>query len=706
MENASKATLMLLLAEGHEHERLDFKEMFTAEDKDAWAEIAKDVGAMQVDGGHIVLGAHDDGTPSGKLTEAQARLLDESVVRSKLRRWVSEPFKVRAAAYDVAGSWVGIIYVAPNPDGFGVFQHDASSGPKPPSFRSGDVFARHGTASERWRQSDIARIKGNLRRRADDESRQHVLAMAIPKSRQVAGQVTAIPIDPAATTESQVQQLCGAAAPYGRGNSILQWSADGNHQYATVLQVMANWRARSQKFYGEMVPLFPFLEGEHIRLLNDLSQNSYFTMLDGMMNIPMNNSNLSVLAEPIWKYAVRGRALQSYVNALAAAPGTTPSASAVVNIGNEEQATRLFAYPNQGHESDSLEETILHYLKDSIAREGLLAGQVAVSVSSAGCTATISGLDPDQATAVRDRYQAFFDNCIVGLAGADAFQASGKMDAGWTFLVPLGIPLAYAAAVEVMDFPPLTLIQNQDYLRSKTTSRWWELLQLNGVAAADLARFSCILDIAPIAAPARDGSKLDASGIYTGPFDSYDTSQLELMSRTDDPAIRRPLIALGLPIRTWIQRVWAKTMAIMDVGTLPLPAGGSCPIIASNHPSFFYYAVHSNTGPDAAQKNLAAGLAVMRQDVVAAAWHAEMGRTPSVDPHTVLAASQAKWQGRDAELLALVKKQAAIPALFALEPVAASMPTINALQPNPQQLADLEKKFFDARNSGHMGEDR
>jgi len=226
------------------------------------------------------------------------------------------------------------------------------------------------------------------------------------------------------------------------------------------------------------------------------------------------------------------------------------------------------------------------------------------------------------------------------------------------------------------------------------------------VAPQDLALFSCILDIVPVAAPASDGAKLDASGIYEGPFDSYGFPQLELLSRTGAPNVRRPLIALGMPIRNWIQRNWNLKLGILDIGVLDLVNGGSCPVISSNHPSFFFYAVHSNVGPNSMQKNLAAGLAVMKQDILAAAWHADMGRNPSGDPRAALTACQKKWQGRDDELLALVKKQAGIPSLMELKVSEENLNEIQILQPNASELAELERQFYAARSEGVNVSDR
>lgn len=189
-----------------------------------------------------------------------------------------------------------------------------------------------------------------------------------------------------------------------------------------------------------------------------------------------------------------------------------------IEIGPRAEAERLFCYPNDGHDDQTLEQTIAHYIDDSLRREGR---SVTASVADENGTiaVTLTGPDADVGEIER-RYSAFLDIGRLGMRDADAFRATGKWSAAWKFLLPLGVPIAFATVVEIMDFPPLTLISNQDYLKSKTTGRWWELLVLNGVPDADKARYSCILDIVPVAAPASDGENLKQSGIYDGPFDS------------------------------------------------------------------------------------------------------------------------------------------------------------------------------------------
>lgn len=364
-----------------------------------------------------------------------------------------------------------------------------------------------------------------------------------------------------------------------------------------------------------------------------------------------------------------------------------------IKIGSRAKAEILFTYPNDGHEAQSLEETIQHYVSDSLAREAVGPFSIDVQIKNDLVTLLIEHGDANIINAVSERYQNFFQLGETGYGAIQDFQKTGKWSTAWKFLLPLGLPLEYGRAVEIMDFPPLSLIKKQDYLNSKTTNRWWELLAINGVPKEELARYSCIVDIVPVAAPANDGKNLDQSGIYDGPLDSYSVPLLKLFSDQSGTNDRRPLIALGLPIRKWIGRLWGTNLNILDVATIMITDTESASVIASNHPSFFFYAASAYQGtPDADSKNLAAGLAVMKQDIVAAAWHAEVGRNPKADPSVALAQCQNKWANRDAELLDLVRKQAGIPKPLEVE---FEIAALLDFAPSTEELQRLEKEFHE-----------
>jgi hypothetical protein len=80
-----------------------------------------------------------------------------------MRKYLPEPFDLRSAAHVIEGSTVVVIYIDPNPSGFCIFRADGNyPGSSSPVFRAGDVFARHGSASERWRQEDIERVMSRI----------------------------------------------------------------------------------------------------------------------------------------------------------------------------------------------------------------------------------------------------------------------------------------------------------------------------------------------------------------------------------------------------------------------------------------------------------------------------------------------------------------------------------------------------------------
>jgi hypothetical protein len=360
-----------------------------------------------------------------------------------------------------------------------------------------------------------------------------------------------------------------------------------------------------------------------------------------------------------------------------------------ITIGTKAQATALFSYPNDGHEDLTLQETVLHWLTDSLKREGVGVTKIAVKLSAGNVVLTFNHAKPEVGNAIVTRYQNFLNLGRTGLNVVNAFKQSDKWSDKWKFLLPLGLPMEFANAVEIMDFPPVTLINKQDYLNSKTTNRWWDLLKLNGVPTKELPRYSCIVDIVPVAAPASDGKNLDDSGIYNGPIDDYSMQLLKLFTDKTGSTARRPMIALGRPIRSWISRLWNKNLNVLDVTTLTVDGNETAPILMTNHPSLFFYvaSAHDNE-PDGEVKNLAAGLTVLKQDIVAASWHAIMGKNPDTDPVQALADSKAKWDGREQELVKLARKHMGKPRKAISKAKAQAIPKVRK-----DKLAKLENHF-------------
>jgi hypothetical protein len=166
--DVSEETLRQLLAEGHESAQLDYKSSCDLSNHDEILEIVKDIAAMQILGGYIVIGADDHGGPTDMVTANHIRLFEQASLRAKVRKFVPEPFDLRSKHHNIEGHDYILVYVANHLDGFVVIQAVGNSRSGQCVFRPGEVFARHGTASERWNQHDITAIRKHVVDREKD----------------------------------------------------------------------------------------------------------------------------------------------------------------------------------------------------------------------------------------------------------------------------------------------------------------------------------------------------------------------------------------------------------------------------------------------------------------------------------------------------------------------------------------------------------
>lgn len=142
------AQLLRLQAES---DQLDYKEKIGLNGRDL-VELAKDVGAMGVRGGHILGGVDDGGRLSGQMDEVDRRLFDEASLRSKLRKYLPDSARLRSRVLERDGHVIVAIYVEPNSQGCSIFvgpgQYQDGRNMKT-VFSPGDIFWRDGTSSTR-----------------------------------------------------------------------------------------------------------------------------------------------------------------------------------------------------------------------------------------------------------------------------------------------------------------------------------------------------------------------------------------------------------------------------------------------------------------------------------------------------------------------------------------------------------------------------
>jgi hypothetical protein len=314
-----------------------------------------------------------------------------------------------------------------------------------------------------------------------------------------------------------------------------------------------------------------------------------------------------------------------------------------LKLGSTERVTRLFAYPNNCNvicfRHWTLEQTVEHYLTQSVQRDGYSAAKVRVKTDNDHLYADISGVPKGYEKPLA----ALLDAGDLAYTGAKKLNADSKWAYNWYLFLPLGMALENRKSVELLHFPPdYSLTQAQDYLRSATTDRWATLLTDNGIPAAQTPGYQTIIDIAPIAAPATAGKDLE--GVY-GYFKDYQTTMVKEISQNGHGAAL-PMVAFGAPVRNWIKQQYGPTVDVLGLATISPSAGMNVPVLGSNHPSYIWYAANpdSYTGNDAQAKADAAGLTVMGQDLSAACWQAGMGSKPGSDPAVQLKSCTQMWQ--------------------------------------------------------------
>lgn len=314
-----------------------------------------------------------------------------------------------------------------------------------------------------------------------------------------------------------------------------------------------------------------------------------------------------------------------------------------LNLGSTERVTRLFAYPNNCnvicYRNWTLEQTVEHYLTQSVQRDGYNTAKVVVKTDNKQLYATISGVPKGYDKPLK----ALLNAGDLAYNGASKLSADGKWTYNWYLFLPLGMALENRKSVELLHFPPdYSLTQAQDYLESKTTDRWATLLTANGIPADQTPGYQTIIDIAPIAAPSSAGKDLE--GVYDY-FKDYQTTMVKEVSQNASGAAL-PMVAFGAPVRNWIKQQYGPTVDVLGLAIISPSEGVKVPVLGSNHPSYIWYAAdpEAYSGSDAQAKADAAGLKVMGQDLSAACWQAGMGSKPGTDPTVQLKSCTQTWQ--------------------------------------------------------------
>ncbi len=305
------------------------------------------------------------------------------------------------------------------------------------------------------------------------------------------------------------------------------------------------------------------------------------------------------------------------------------------NLGNTTTLTALYSYPNSTN-GMTLRDTLEHYLNQRIERDGIPLGSAVVDISGGVYEAIIRGDTADIFEYETDFASFYSAGNLAVTAVDDLINNSLWNSAEWSFFLPLGLSLINQRSVQLLHFPPDYSLTEQDYLNSSTSQRWETLLKLNNVPESELTLYESILDIAPIAAPASEGSSLDPTYTY---FEPYVVAMLSLLLQADEAITQAlPMVAHGGPVRTWLSGYYnLQGFGVNVVDSIEITTGVFTPVIGANHPSYIWYA-----------KDVSYQLAldVMEEDLISACWQESMGNTPTQSATTAMQTCTSYWQSQ------------------------------------------------------------
>lgn len=321
----------------------------------------------------------------------------------------------------------------------------------------------------------------------------------------------------------------------------------------------------------------------------------------------------------------------------------------LLNLGDENRVKALFSYPNNCHVvcyfPESLEETVRHWMTLSLRRDGFDDVVVTLKVDAGNYYLAISArnISADYAK----RLDNFFKSGDIALATSRALLGKKQWKADWYYILPIGLPIYAQRSVQLLHFPPDTVLrEDRDYLVANTTLRWADVLKANGALSSETDSYQSIVDIAPIAAPASSGDELD--GIYDD-YDSYTQSLLDLYYSSANNKL--PMVSYGGAVRKYVKNSFGVDLAPGVLGKIKLKSGQEVAVMGSNHPSYIWYAYPN-------EAKFSEAMVAMETDLIVGCWQYRLGKDRNLDPYDLHKECSNAWKARKFDTCVLLQQQA------------------------------------------------
>ena len=337
----------------------------------------------------------------------------------------------------------------------------------------------------------------------------------------------------------------------------------------------------------------------------------------------------------------------------------SPELVFTVPLGTAAYVTAVFAYPNIPGSGETLEDTILQWVNQTLTRDGIASQGAVATVLFDGTNYTLylTGSAPisNELLLYTKTFPQFLSNCSLAIADILTIKQAtpniwDPQNNGWRFMPPLGLPLLNQRSAQLFHYPPMNLLDpSQDYLDDAVPTRWAELMQANGMEDMDeIILYERLIDCAPIAAGDDQGTYISQVLTPTDYFKDYQLAQFALMltPSTANAAYTIPLIVCGGPPRAVFAALFGVTLGVNQTVTVEIVPGMQTPVLGANHPYYFYAEAQGfSTVGDGKMlpATCANAQAIMVQDLIAARWQMTMAMDPSQNSQAALTACTQFW---------------------------------------------------------------
>ena len=359
-----------------------------------------------------------------------------------------------------------------------------------------------------------------------------------------------------------------------------------------------------------------------------------------------------------------------------------------IPLGRADRLATVFSYPNRPGDPEPLAATILHWLGQTLVRDGLKASMAEVDVEGGDYVLQLDGPSEGENRAYAQRIPELVrigsevaSGPVQQLKSRQVWCTDGKLrplwdpnaTGLWRFFLTLGVGLVNHRTLQFFHYPPARLLDPlRDSMQDPVTLRCKDLLIANGVKPDETKHYETRVNSTPIAAPDDQGTapKDPAADPMVGgliPIGYFRKFEGEMIRNLLTPHATAkghtiPMTAYGSEPRQQLGGLSLRPDKAVVVELLP---GLKTAVLGSNHPYRFYAEAQggSTVGSGTMLPGKDAICTELQQDDLAVVrWQVQMAKDPSQDPWRVIREAQDFWKAKAQQdrVAALVRRHGSL----------------------------------------------